>query len=549
MGHRTTDRVIGAAMAIACSLTTGEAQNLIFSDGFESGDTSAWTRTCTTEICGDGRDNDCDGIIDNPSICHPGVWVSALTGDDILGTGALEDPFATIDAGISLAFTLGPNANVYVAEGVYSEKVAMVEGVSLCGGYQCDGVECTWDHNPPIHDSTISNVDGEGVLAGATITRQTHLDGFNIQSISGTPPPQGNFAAVTIDQGSPTVTNNRLYGGDLSGCTWCRTNTVLISSPSINPSGPLLESNYVQAGDVSGQGFSIGVRLYSGGPTVNVAEIRGNTVYGGEASYTRGIESTGSSPDMIIEANHVFAGSTPLGASGSSFAITINGEGTVNGNFINTDPAEVGACPVSTFWCGGIEVVAASGPITNNVAFGMPAPKSAAVLLWDGEIPFGDIVVNGNTLDGGGVPSGTLSSAIACQAFRQATTSPVGRIRNNILLGGIGGTRFGMYEEATMGSFCSPEAFDNNDIHAADVLYRHWDGSAFITLTTTAVINGLPWADANISVDPMLDSTFHLQGGSQCIDAGTLTEAPPVDFDGDPRPLGLGIDIGADEAE
>lgn len=40
---------------------------------------------------------------------------------------------------------------------------------------------------------------------------------------------------------------------------------------------------------------------------------------------------------------------------------------------------------------------------------------------------------------------------------------------------------------------------------------------------------------------------YHLQATSIAIDAGTTLSAPTVDFDGTPRPQGLGIDIGAYE--
>jgi hypothetical protein len=51
----------------------------------------------------------------------------------------------------------------------------------------------------------------------------------------------------------------------------------------------------------------------------------------------------------------------------------------------------------------------------------------------------------------------------------------------------------------------------------------------------------------NFSSDPLLDETYHLVACSPAIDAGTLSGAPIVDFDGEPRPHGLAPDVGLDE--
>jgi hypothetical protein len=43
---------------------------------------------------------------------------------------------------------------------------------------------------------------------------------------------------------------------------------------------------------------------------------------------------------------------------------------------------------------------------------------------------------------------------------------------------------------------------------------------------------------------------YHLQAGSPAVDAGHLAGVPPApatDIDGDPRPIGARVDIGADE--
>lgn len=54
----------------------------------------------------------------------------------------------------------------------------------------------------------------------------------------------------------------------------------------------------------------------------------------------------------------------------------------------------------------------------------------------------------------------------------------------------------------------------------------------------------------NIRLDPHFtaDGTYHLEPTSPCIDAGSFISGLERDFDCDPRPLGAGIDMGADEA-
>jgi hypothetical protein len=84
------------------------------------------------------------------------------------------------------------------------------------------------------------------------------------------------------------------------------------------------------------------------------------------------------------------------------------------------------------------------------------------------------------------------------------------------------------------------------------------DPLAVASYTTTVSV--LPWrggpqfvGNAIVAIDlpPTLMGDYHLQATSTAIDAGTVVKAgisaPASDIDGDPRPVGAGFDIGADE--
>lgn len=76
-------------------------------------------------------------------------------------------------------------------------------------------------------------------------------------------------------------------------------------------------------------------------------------------------------------------------------------------------------------------------------------------------------------------------------------------------------------------------------------ILRQSPGSIFATYTTPSI------GRAVIDVDPgfvdLAGNDCHLLPGSFAVDAGIASTLATVDFEGDPRPVGRGIDLGADE--
>jgi len=522
-------------------------------------DSDPFTYPGATEVCGDGIANDCEGDPDPTAVCQGiGTFVSELTGDDSTGDGTQQNPVQTIAAGMTNAQTIGGGVDVFVAEGQYDEKITMVEGISLYGGHQCDTSSCTWQRDTATYDAIIINIDYEGVLFNDGITRATSFDGFVVNGRDGDPGSSGSNA-LTLDGGSPTVANNRINGGTVTGGGSGRFSVgVRMIAPSNDTAGALIHDNVIHAGTSSrvSNGMRMDSVIWPPPAPGAIAEIIGNDIAGGSAERSYGIAAWSTGVGTLIQDNDIAAGDSNNGAS---FGIVIGGTATIDANRVNTDQANVATCMNPGRWCGGIESESATLTLTNNVIYGIQAPRSAAVYLAEAELAVGEVVMNGNTLDGANVASsggGNISTAIALRStFLNSVNAFVGRIRNNILLGGAALNRFGIYEDDMPSpKTCKPELLENNDIFfvtqssTTDNAQRVWDGNAGAMLATVTDVNVQSYAQSNFTGDPLLDATWHLGNGSPCIDAGASTEAPATDFEGDARPQGSGIDVGADEA-
>jgi Protein of unknown function (DUF1565) len=523
---------------------------------------------------GPGLDGAADGSLDvSPDVGPPsGVYVAAdpARGDDA-NPGTTAAPLRTITQGVKTALarmmTGGGPQQVFVAQGHYPEKVTLVEGISLLGGYQCNAGSCTWARDPATLDTAIDAIDDEGSLAPATVTRKTRLEGFRLRGRTGDATSLQGSVALTIAGGSPTIVANVIEAGNVAGGTGLSTgiDVAALTAPA-DPGGALIDGNVITAGSAlkRSAGIVFDARPGADASALSVATVTNNTIRAGDAPSSYGILASTSGAGTVVRGNRIASGRSP-GIGGSSWAIRVSSVMTIDANRINVDRNAVGSCMDAATWCGGIQSLSATITLTNNIVLGPQGPRTVGLSLEQVDRPAGECIVNGNTFDGaGGSLSNVLPGLSAAVALRIGSCGTcelggfVGRLRNNILLGGTNQLRFGVYEEGAPQRTLHPQVLDNNDFFfsvrpgGGDVLYHLWSGDSATDLTTLDQLNSVPvrsgHPQANLAADPQLDPTLHLIKGSPCIDRGTSSEAPPRDFEGDLRPQGPAVDIGHDEA-
>jgi hypothetical protein len=132
-----------------------------------------------------------------------------------------ETAFRSVGAALAAA---REGDEVWVAQGVYPERIVLRSGVELYGGFAGAETNRTgrdWMRHPTILDGSLGLSDWERLEAvppasvvriPAGATAHTRLDGFTV--INGT---AGFGAAVYIEGGSPVVANNTIVTNVASG--------------------------------------------------------------------------------------------------------------------------------------------------------------------------------------------------------------------------------------------------------------------------------------------------------------------------------------------
>ena len=293
-------------------------------------------------------DSNCDGI---DGTMAGAIFVDTAKGNDATGTGAMNAPFKTINAGITAASSASPKkTDVYVSMGIYSEAVSLVNGISLYGGYNAAS---GWQRSAGNTTSIIGPATVGLVASNLTVATQVQL--FTIESSENA---TGVDANGDGNSGVGVLVLNSTGQVTIEGCTIHAVGGAPRSNGgpggiggSGTPGNSANGTNYGTggAGCVAGNGGGNGGVSVSGTITGNNGSS-GFAVGGGGQAGAFGVGGGEGSCPTIGSAHSGYPGNQPTstggtggpGANGSA-AVTQFGGFDSSGNYIPPASSSMGA--------------------------------------------------------------------------------------------------------------------------------------------------------------------------------------------------------------
>lgn len=498
-------------------------------------------------------------------------WVSASEGSDS-NLGTIRSPFATIGKGVAEAIAGGGVDSVFVVAGTYHETVTVGDavgyfGIQLLGGYgPYDVASASRPRDLVANVTQVDRIVIDG-SAGAPINgAEALVEGFLIGSVAS-------------HDASPAIKDN-VIRTDPAACSG-RAALLLASSKSVVSAPVISDSVIDNVGCLGSISEAVGVELASSGSSQLKPQLRSVQVTGGSgvsaathsmgilgkavetSSIELGLESsaiaTGTAVDYAAAVN-LFADTASaaasivalsndlrVGTAAQGFALDLGFDSIadLNTSFTMADLQRnkiFGG--TNCIFSAGVSIANATSfsSIVNNFISG---GTSTQLLAFEEGIrlDIADADIRNNT-----VVAETGDTAYMIDLVSQ---TPATKIENNILFvstSNPGGVLAGVLEALDV----SPASVKNNlfDDSLGIVYSSSFGGFGDLLNVGDLVVSYPAFVDnlqgAALLVDPA-NLDLHISAGSAAIDAGNSGTPEAVDFDGQTRPMGVSIDIGADE--
>jgi hypothetical protein len=501
---------------------------------------------------------DASPVLSNDTV-GAGRAATAIGLHVVESAGASAAPTITSGAYTAAGITGG------IAEAVWIESASPAfSGVAIGGGAPSSataattsyGVNCT-----ACSGTTFTNGSVDGGVATTTAYGLYASGDVTGLAVTGTAfrggQTTGNGSTsygVRLDTctGAPTFTTATGFGGFPAGVGTTRT----AFSTQGAACAPVIDGGAYRGCEAGVT--CLGVDASAGSPIVirNVNPAAGGAAFGitatnGVVDTGYGVRCTGGACASITSSTIGTGNLTRSGPTG--VGLWIEGSSPTVDSCRITGPGggTAGVAVVNPHW-HGVYLTSTGATLTNNVVHDGQHAQRVFSMLYDmtgaGAGARGPLVAN-NTID--------YAVCAACGArvglvfFNNGLSAVAsGVFRNNIVhnLGvPAGASSSNAVFEANVNS--DPLTFENNALYdltaAGGGVYVD---EASMNLSTTIQLQALYGAaSGDIVADCGVNGSFHIGGGSACLDTGTMMSCPPADFEGTVRPQGPACDIGCDE--
>ncbi len=435
----------------------------------------------------DDRSDDPAAVAARPGgrVRSPDPSIAALAAGTTL-TVCSTCPYTTIGSALAAA---GNNDSIRVASGAYPERLLITKTVTLEGG---------WDI------SFTARTPGSSVVDAQRLGRVVTIIGPITSTLDG----------LTIVGGDAT---NEITGTHQGGGVYVQADGALLIHNVIT-NNLATTSDFITK---TGQGGGIFVHGASGTVVISANQIMSNVAgAGGPGTQAQGggVFAGGTTMliDNLIASNQARLNHTLYGYGGGAYVYN----GVVRGNQFIGNSASNGGAIAEAFGSTTFEANLSRGHtggngllepgsgsrVKNNFLLEANCPNGVAVYV-------GDVEIVNNTIAGclTGVYVGSSASTLISNTLFYSNTTAIAADGTPLL--------------------------DYNGFWLNGIDFNVMTG----TLTGTHNVFADP-----LFVDP-ITGDFHLGSGSPMIDHGTGAGAPSSDYDGNARPAGSGVDIGADE--